>query len=253
MSKPVIRQSTISQILHCGRQWELSQLRSDNLLPSEALYVGTRVHSALDTFFKLQLENISLDADEIVNGLHAAWESDAARWSTSSTGALLVAEQLVRAYLRWVVPLNIKPTLLDHTLVLETESFTLVGTIDALLSPRTILDFKTADSLDTAQQDLARSIQPWVYTLLKAQGDLLEASKIEFVHHILTKRRPPFMVFPMSTYVSIPDLYMLSQILIPRVVVQMVSGNLFPNPLGRYCSKGLCQVWEFCRAAKIPL
>lgn len=165
---------------------------------------------------------------------------------------LASAEKLVKRYLDWVdYQPQITPLAIEKTIRIELEDAYLEGTLD-MVTDKGILDWKTASTYESAKDVADHSIQPWVYTLLKANGDIKLAAEIPFTFHAAIKQT--YQMYPFLKYVKKEDLEILVHKMIPaaaRLIKE--NGPYMPNPLFRFCSPNFCSVWDLCRGGKIKL
>jgi hypothetical protein len=252
-SRPVLSPTAISGILTCPKRWFLEHELGVEEIP-EAVYVGWRFHAAVGAYFQLKLEGVAAGLDSALQGLRASWgETDGrrVRWETSPAESLTLTENLVRAYLQWAeAPSRMRPAAVEESLTLELPHCVLKGVLDCPQVDGRIVEWKTAATRQHAVRESQRLIQPLVYALLKAGGDIDRASRIPFEYHFVTKAQPPLGVFPILVYPRRTDLELLLWDLIPKVARLVEHGLWFPNPAHESCGPRLCPAWGACRSSQ---
>lgn len=260
-SKPVLHQSTITSLLNCGEQYRLGDIvrKRPDLQPYKglALHYGTAFHSAIESYFRAQLDEYEISVEDIVAGLRRTWlipkDGIPVRWDGQPEESLGSCEKLVRRYLDWYSNQPpIKPALIEQNIRIETEYAWLEGTLDLVLDNGTIWDWKTAGTYESFRDVADKGIQSWFYPLLRSGVDIQVAKDIPFVYHGAIKST--YQIYTSLKYAKKEDLEILLYRMIPNAA-KLISQNgpFIPNPLFIWCRSNMCSVWDMCRGGKIKI
>ena len=204
-----ISASRLNLWLRCPLAFRFRYVDGITTPPTTSLFVGKRVHDALEFFYRHRQLGVQLPPEQVVQRIIETWDEAVAADSMKfeSTGDEATARQhvtrLVGSYLQQLpadepAPLAVETSLeapLVDPFTGEDLGIPLVGIIDLLLDAETgplICDFKTAAS-STAPLEVTHEIQLTCYAYLVHQATGQQESGLEI--RSLIKTKTPQVVF----------------------------------------------------------
>ncbi len=198
-----ISPSRLNLWLKCPLAWKLRYIDGIKTPPTPALFLGTRVHDALEMFYRHRQVGVALSVETAVKRIADSWEAavDAESMKFESVAAELQLKQqaadLVSVYLTLMADANDIPLAVETTLQRalidpttgEDLGIPLLGVLDLILDDRDgplICDFKTS-SKSAAPFEVTHEIQLSCYAYLYRQATGGEEGGLEIRSLIKTK------------------------------------------------------------------
>jgi len=198
-----ISPSRLNLWLKCPLAWKLRYIDGIKTPPTPALFLGTRVHDALEMFYRHRQIGVELSVEAAVKRIADSWEAavETESMTFESVAAELQLKQqaadLVRVYLTLMADANDIPLAVETTLQRalidpttgEDLGIPLLGVLDLILDDRDgslICDFKTS-SKSAAPFEVTHEIQLSCYAYLYRQATGGEEGGLEIRSLIKTK------------------------------------------------------------------
>jgi len=254
-----ISASRLNCWLACGLKFRLRYIDGIKTPPTPALFLGQRVHAALEHYHRHRMLGVTLDVAEVVTRLGKTWEQAAAQsemaFDTAAEESALreQAATLVSAYLAHVPldeprPLGVEVTMespLVDPLNGEDLGIPLLGIVDLVAGGEdggVVVDFKTA-SRSAPPFEVIHEIQLTSYSYLYRSLTGQQESGME-IRSLVKTKKPKVEV---HAYPARTDAHFRRLFAVVREYLNALDAGRFSYRPGWGC--GMCEFREtHCRA-----
>jgi len=235
--------SAINRFLKCPVSWYHHYVRGISTPLPSWLYLGQKVHKALEFHYKEKMKGTAPSIDRTTEffaevfgdggGPDVAWRNfDPSE--TLDLGTLMIYQYLTNE------GADIEPVVVEMEWSREIEGVNIVGRTDLIDSRGVVIDWKTVSKPARAGRE-NEDLQPTVTALGMGGG-------IDFEFHYIVKTVPPSCDIRRTSRSQRDIDRLYNSVIVP--MIRAIKAEVFMPTAGWACSPKYCEFWDICEHRK---
>ena len=245
--------SSVEKYLKCPEKWRREYLMGERPPSAPRAYTGGRVHDAIATAFRCQLEDVHLTTAEILDAYATGFDANTDEpitWDEDSTPA---SEKDAGAHALTAYLTNIYPTITPYRVETPFQlrlwgeaEWDFVGRIDLETLDGVVVDYKiSGKTADYA----ANLVQPSAYLLARqVEGDPAERFEYHHVRRPLKTKGAETSIIPAPRSQAQLDGFTTLVANVARDIAWRTEPDTWTGaaPGSWWCSERWCMFWQSC-------